>query len=67
MDLSTWSIVTCDQQYPPGEHGAMWGSTAGVVDYQGKREVMVCGDLGRKGCNVWTDDGWVETNPDYDR
>ena len=66
VSLSTWTTVTCNQQFSPGKT-LWWGATGGVVEYQGEREVMVCGGLERKGCHVWTEEGWVKTNSDYER
>jgi len=61
LNLKTWTKIDCDQQFPPG--GSLTGATAGLVLYRGKMEVMVCGGGNyRRGCQVWTKNGW-ETFP----
>jgi len=42
-------------------------ATAGVVMVNGKKELQVCGGKSMARCQLWTDNGWVETATGFDR
>ena len=38
-----------------------------VVGYKGQDRLMVCGGYWRGGCQVWTEQGWVDIEGEFER
>jgi len=74
MSLRTESLISCDQQFPlsgPSYDPDLKDASAGLVMHHGRMKMMVCGgqlrNKHKKGCHIWTKEGWKETFPQYDR
>jgi len=57
-------VTTCNQEFP---EKPMFLASAGVVMVNGKKELQVCGGRHMRTCQLWTEDGWVETATGFDR
>ena len=62
--LPSFQQVSCVQEFPVNRLGY---ATAGVVMVNGKKELQVCGGRGMTTCQLWTEDGWVETATGFNR
>jgi len=69
LRLPSFETIPCDQELPPGRSIQM--ASAGVVDYKGEKELMICGGFSNdhqdrySDCLVWTEKGWVQTARDF--
>ena len=62
--LPSFEQVSCVQEFPVN---SLSYAFAGVVMVNGKKELQVCGGKTMATCQLWTEDGWVETATGFDR
>jgi len=64
VDLTSFQEISCNQQWP--ERKLEW-AIARLVSYNNTKEVMLCGGIGRTGCHIWTENGWIQSDTSFNR
>jgi len=64
LDLSTFKEVSCEQHFP---ERPLTAATAGIVSYNNKEELMLCGGNDMTGCRIWTKEGWAQSDTTFNR
>jgi len=65
VEIPAFTKVKCEQKLP-WEEKQEWGLAA-TVPYKGKKTLMLCGGVYTKGCYARTQQGWEETDDEFDR
>ena len=64
LHLPDFQQITCEQNYTdPYDYDAV----AGLLTLDGKDRLIVCRGSYGTGCLIWTENGWQDTNPEFDR
>jgi len=64
LRIPEFAEVTCNQEFP---EKPLSFASGGVVTVNGKKELQVCGGEEMTTCQLWTEDGWVETATGFNR